>query len=737
MIATLVPLLLIPASSQGAGVQDSTGRVTVATGLLPASKALAELSKATGLALRAAPATADLPLMIRVNGAETRIVLGKIAETLGAEWRTDGAGYLLTSDSAFRKRLARTPDARRIARFEASLVAAQAETKDLRFDEAFATRTRKEGERMMASVMSSVTDGGKEVNPMSLLRSPAFTQTPASQAINGLLASIGAANLAGLPRGERVVYALTPTAMQIALPSGSRATLERFAASTAAYAQAMKNTSDGEETDMFSMISGGPVTGQGPIADAHLELWPANGMISARLVLFDAAGKSLGTGFSFLDATSPMPVVPPGGVPLVVTELGREWGAKLAAASQGIIDPRDGLGAMNGMFGGPSRAALGRPTSPALRAWIKDPVENSLAGPLFEPIATAVPGDLIATIPDAGLALLGGLVSAKEITGASALAAIEASPDFSVVHDGTWTVIGAATPSRLREGFADRRALRTLVGAIARTGFLRLDDAAQYALAQREEAGARYLGAPIVTILQGQSAFAYGTDPLVSEFETLRVYGSLSAAQRAALLAGQNVPYSALSPEASDAIGRILFDSPTGPMPSFEDAAVGEDEVEDADTERDGVAELLMGEWGTRRAERTVRFATGVPRAGYLTMTSGTNDTYRMVDSSTGATTFGGPEVLGFLRGAKDLPMFRAIVPPSNYDRFTPAQERFLSFQFVFAPKLASSATLQDHEVRSTESLTYDQLPEEFRAGVEEAAKAAAMMKQPPARVKP
>ncbi|RYG88652.1 hypothetical protein EON77_00335 [bacterium] len=81
--------------------------------------------------------------------------------------------------------------------------------------------------------------------------------------------------------------------------------------------------------------------------------------------------------------------------------------------------------------------------------------------------------------------------------------------------------------------------------------------------------------------------------------------------------------------------------------------------------------------------------------------------------------------------------MFRTFVSAAQYDRFTPAREQSLTFQFAFAPKLASTTSLQDHEVSAKGSLTYDQLPAEFRTRVEESAKAAAMMKAPSGRIKP
>lgn len=721
--------------AQAAGQEPASGRITLTTGLLPAEKTLAELSKATGLQLRTTASTADFPLFIRVKEADPRLVLAKVADLLGAEWKQEGAAYVLSSDSAYRRKLARVADARRIARLGTKLAEMDAATRNLRFDDAFAGQVRKDGEKMFEGMMKALTEGGTAFDPSTMFSSTVFTQSPASRAINSLLAGIGAANLAALVPGERVVYALNPTRMQGALPPGSRQILSAFVQGSTEFSQAMKNTGTGEGFDPMTMMGGGNTkTGKGPVADAHLELWPADGMLTATLQLFDANGDSLGQGFGFVDLSAPTAASSTGGEPLVVSELSREWGVKLKAASEGMTDLRNGPAAFSAMFGGgaaTSRSeALARPMSPALKTLIADPGDGSFTAPLFEPIAMAMPGDLIATVPDSGLSLLAGLIANERTTAAQAIAALEGSPHFSVTKDGTLTLVGAATPARLHREFADRRALRDLVAAIGRTGYLRLDDAARYALAQRSLAGAINLGSPFVTLLQGKSPLAFMGDPLVTEFETLRIYGSLGEAQRTALASGRGVPYTALSGDAADALSRLLFDSPVGPFPSLDEEGEGEN------TDPEAMMALFTG-MNTRGAERTVRFADGVPRQGYFTLKTESEENYRMTDSSTGATTFGDAGMLGFLRGAKDIPFLKNFASSANYDRFTPAKSRSLNFRFVFGPKLATMRTLQDQEVTSTESLTYDRLPKEFREGAEEAAKAAAFMKAPPSKIKP
>lgn len=725
--------------AQAAGQEPASGRITVSTGLVSVERALADLSKATGLELRTTAATADFPLLVRVKDAEPKLVLSKVAEILGAEWKQEGSTYLLSSDSAYRRKIGRAGDARRAAQLAAKIGQLDAATRGLRFDDAFATQVRKDSEKMFEGMMKAFTGGGEGVDAMAMFSSPVFTQSPASRAINALLVGIGAEKLSGLVPGERVVYALNPTRMQGALPPNSRRILEAFLQGSTEYAQAVKNTGTGEQMDFLSMMGAGrSKTGTGPVADAHLEIWPGDGMLTISLTAYDANGASLGQGFNFVDLSPPAmaPTNAPatGGEPLVVSDLGREWGTKLKAATEGTANVRSGPAAMGAMFGGAGAGArsqtLSRPMSPALKALLANPVEGSLIAPLFDPIAAVVGGDLIATVPDSALAMLGGLVGEPRATGLQAIAALESSSQFFVTKDGTLTVIGASTPARLHREFADRRALRDLVAALARTGFVRLDDAARYALAQKTQAGAANLASPIVTLFQGATPFAFGGDPLVAEFETLRIYGSLSATQRTALASGRGVPYTALSGDAADALARLLFDSPMGPMPNL-DGIEGEGE-----TDGEAVA-ALFGAMGTRAAERTVQFADGVPRQGFLTLKTDTEDHYRMTDSASGATAFADAGMLGFVRGAKDIPFLKNFAPSANYDRFTPAKTQSLNFKFVFGPKLASTRTLHDHEVTSTESLTYDRLPKEFREQAEEAAKAAAFMKAPPGTIKP
>ncbi len=738
MPALLAALAL--AALQGGAPAAKT--VTVKTGLETVAAALEAIGRATGETLRASPRLADLPLLVRVQDAPEADLLARIAETVGGEWRRDGEALVLSSDSALERKLAAAGDPKRIARLAAKLAGMERATEGLKFDETFAKKQREEGAKLFSGVFSGA--GMESFDPGKIFASSLFTQSPATRAIAAILSKIGPAPLAGIRPGERVVLALNPTRAQGALPGGSDRIVRDFLAANVRLAAAMKSTAPNDgEFDMFSAMSGamsggtatagGAVSGPDAMAYAHLDLNASDGAIVASLTAYDAEGKPIGSGFSIVDLPA-LPgkeaTKPDEAPPLVYDALAAEWGAKYRAVAEGATSSQEGLAGLATLFA-PGNAdarnrALAKGLSPALRAFLADPSKRQPAEPLFAPIADAIPGNLVATVPDDGLLTLATLAADPKTTGPKALAALEASNAFSVARREGWTIVGASTPARLRASFADRGALRTLAAAVAKTGYPRLDDLAAYAVAQGRSGGALALGAPIVALIQGAAPFALATNPLVSEFDALRIWGSLSSEQRALLAGGRGVSYRALSPGASDALSRLLYDSRVGPTPEADDGTPNPMAI---------VGGLFGG--GNRGEERTVRFPDGVPSEGFFTAKIVTSPAYRMTDSNSGATLFGGAEILGFVRGAKAIPFLASIAGNGEYDRFTPARTTDVSLRFVFGPKLAAVHTLQDQELGTGETVTYDRLPADFRAKAEELSKLAATMKGPPKPINP
>ena len=737
MPALLAALALSSAFSSA----RQTSAVTVTTGLGSVESTLEAVGRAMNKPLRATPRVAGFSLMVRVENVAPNDLLTRIADVVGGEWRQDGDTLVLSSDAGLETRLGRQLDPKRVAVVAARLATMVSQTEALQFDEAFAKGQRAEGQKLFGSMMAG--GGAEDFNPGKFLSSSLMTQSPATKAIAQILAKIGPEPLAGMRLGDRVVLALAPTRAQGRLPAGSEAIVRRFLSENAALVTAMKNTAPNDGSfDLMGMMAGGlgglgggptPAAGPEALGFAHLELTLAAGTIAAQLKAFDRDGAPIGNGLAIIDLPSPEPAPLPRddpGEPLSVTPLGSEWGAKYRAIAEGTVSPQNGFAAIGAMF---SKAgveernrAFAKGLSPELRTFLTSLDVRQPAEPLFTPVAAALRGNLVATVPDDGLVTLAGIVTDPKATTTTALRDLRAANAYSVVQKDGWTVVGAATPARLREAFADRVPLANLTRAVMASGYPRLADLAGYAVLQRNVAGALSLGAPIVALVQGPSALSLATNPLVTEFETLRVWGSLSKEQRDLLANGRGVAYSALSADASAALARILYNSPIGPS------------EEPGDGSPNPMA-MLGGIFGTenRAAERTVRFPDGVPTGGYFTARFDTGETYKMTDSNSGATIFGDAGMLGFLRGAKSVPVLAAFSGSAQYDRFTPAKQTTIALRFVFGPKLTAIHGLQDQEVGSGPALTYNQLPAEFRNQVDEVAKIAGQMKSPPKPIKP
>src|SRR5205807_465118 len=131
-------------------------------------------------------------------------------------------------------------------------------------------------------------------------------------------------------------------------------------------------------------------------------------------------------------------------------------------------------------------------------------------------------------------------------------------------QDGNWLVVAPGLPASGRANTVNRNALGILLRAMDKEGTLRLDDVANFAIAQNKAPSMNDFDM-IYPRLINSSATNRSLMPLVGNYSVYRFYGTLTAGQRQAVQASQQIPFMNLSQQQIGLIADLLYNSPQGP----------------------------------------------------------------------------------------------------------------------------------------------------------------------------
>ncbi|MEQ1934039.1 MAG: hypothetical protein ABL962_09190, partial [Fimbriimonadaceae bacterium] len=212
----MLTLALLSASLQASPV-TYTCKATSVAGVLAA------LSEQTKQTIRASGPIANEIIIVSVKDQPLKATLEKIAETTAGKWTTEDGVQVLQSDSGAQN-----------VRLQAEIAARAAIVK-------------KEFARIGATVSNKPIDYARNIQELSTVyrqleqlqdnadeklyqRLQVLTdQLPGGTLLSRTLVSFDPAVIAALPLGQRIVFAMTPSRMQRALPANAQTAARQFA----------------------------------------------------------------------------------------------------------------------------------------------------------------------------------------------------------------------------------------------------------------------------------------------------------------------------------------------------------------------------------------------------------------------------------------------------------------------------------------------------------------------------
>lgn len=746
---TLLAITLL-ASCALASCQDLSQKVTYVGPAAPAKTLLERLGAQTGVLLGTTPQTGGEVLVVHATDVPLSELLKRIAEATAAEWKEETGGYRLVRPEIVARDQQRADIADRAERIEKAVRRLMAPIeKQPQFDDPSARKMAEEARKSQSGVLLDL--GGGNLSSI-ITQSSSAIRSPAQRALIQLLDSLPPATLAAIQPGSRVVFASAPNRMQRALGPGSASILSRFVREQNTWARALADTPrDVPPANTRMIFIGGPDTSSSALDVLGKALLVVHRMgdgpfLSVEFKAADSKGQIVARASSGLspDPMPPMGPNPPGKA-IELSQQAQEYAELMAGKAQGDLSSRSVTVRLS--TGGAAIAWSGSPESvpPVPENW-----KERLANPdRFEPLefvsgealraaSTAESRNLVACIPDSGLIpTCRRLVDAK-LTPGQFLGFVEGELDLKVERPENWLLVSPRHPSEVRSSRIDRGALGALLRSTLKTGYARLDEAAAYALKQPDLLPESGFDERTLLLLSPETGRDFQFN--ASERRTmLKLFGTLSPTQRAALSRGGAIPLGGLSGTQTEWVRRMVFDSVGGPAirdPNAERTPpTGPNQVQEsvvmiasvAGGGAQGGRPRMLPSLGSETSllqERTEALPLGVPSSGALAVTirniqgvlgsraDGTDSRFMSADQLAGElASDSAPQGSG-----------PSVSEAGPYSRFRPATLSEYGFQFALSPIASLGRELRDAQlVPGSQATGLDGLPPAFRAEVERA----------------
>jgi hypothetical protein len=333
---------------------------------------------------------------------------------------------------------------------------------------------------------------------------------------------------------------------------------------------------------------------------------------------------------------------------------------------------------------------------------------------------------LVAYLPDTGIGLLSNLGAGK-IGILQAKAALEDAGGLSFAEDSGWILVRPIHPYQARTFRSDRLALQRLVSASKENLFPRLDDLAAYAAVAPQPFNEDWPVLYLLFRVPGSMALVMQEDSPAWMF--LRLYGSLTPPQRAALFEGRRLPIGTLLPNQQSLLQQIVF----GPNSSLD----VEDPASNTQSARDEILELLeesmgpigMGMRSQRgsdyRSEPTEALPNGLPANGYLAASVQTSPSAAPQGGSIFSLMMGAmtPQQLAYYTSLSEAaPM--ATMMDMKFDKLRLGQQTRIRLHVALGERLSVKQTLTDNSFpKNAPTYSLENLPADFKKLLDEARK--------------
>lgn len=701
--------------------QDLSQAVTFDAPASQASVVLGALSKRIGIPLDTTPQTKDAILLVHVSKAPLKELLAKVAEVAEAEWKANGSGFTLYRDGERQNRSVRDERDARGAESQRALDEVLAKHRELgEWSNEAANRLAK-AEKDALDKMTSTNGPIRIVGGTGRLGSG----TPGERVVARLLAAIGADRLGSVGEGDRVVFGLSPTRMQVAMPANSSVLLNAFVDQQRQYAEAAKRLKDqdGDTSRSFSIAGvsnsemgvGDPTLG---IGQAILVLTRRFGQLQANLTVADRNGDTIATAGLNLAAPTQIPASNADDVLIPISKLGREY-LDTNKAPGGSLAPRTRVGIR--MVASSSAGVISFDNnypppstliSLELRKWLTNPEENDpealLVGPSFAFAASHTKSNLVACLPDVSLDSIGNTLSLGKLTVGGLLTKTADAAQLRVDRKDGWIKVWPKYGASARNDQMNRSALGKLYRAADKQGFLRLGDMTAYALAQSKPLSTGDYDGRTLGVLSSSAALA-ATEAFM-EPNMLRLFGSLTPGQLSALQAGRSLPVAQLSSKQQGFLFDEVYRSLIGPQLMNAHA--------------NDLTSRRFLPFGTVGGERTQLLPDGIPRDAIVTLKVDRDIAAYGVDSRTGAAGFVTPSRMASNLYAADRADMSFLGEAPKFDRFAQAEQATYALAINLNPEISLSRTLTDNWADlNGPRVAYEGLSNDFRSKTAEMLK--------------
>jgi hypothetical protein len=723
-----------------ANAQDLTKKITVDIPASRATAALAALGKAAGLNMEPAGNLKDEVFVIRATDQTIDSIMQRIAQAENGKWIQQSGLYLLTRESSTSVAQEKAELQARASFIQAAIAKlTDGVAKQPKFDEAAAQKLADETKRSMEQMMQE--RGG----PGRINISGPIEKTPAARAIARLLASMDPVKLAQINQNERVVFSTNPTPVQRGLGGAGTNAFNQFVQEQKAYTAAYNAGQPQDGNNRVMMFNGFGTPSMG-VGDPRLGLGVGlvvvqrrfEGGLNIDILAADTKYDTIATGSYTLQLPRSVTTATPAGSqqPLKISDEAKEMAKAFEGNGGGAGGGPIMFRAVSVAGGGQVFATSSSPSgganikiSPALRAKILNPEKidplSFVPGEAMTALAKQSNKNLVALLPDY---CFGSLTRqfASDVTASQLLANMGPTHSLTTKQDGDWIVISPSMPYSGRAATINRSALGNLLRTLDKQGSLRLDEVANFAMAQNKVPGMNDFDIFYPRLINDSATDQYLMPLAMGNYSMYRFYATLSTAQRNAIASGQQISNMNLSSEQTALVADMVYNSMQGPTVQLDtppaQTGVTTSFITVAGQAGRGAPMMFSGGGLSAKTERTIVLPNGIPNDGFMLGTVKTEPIAMGINSQTGATAYLDPGSLAFARNAPNDPQL-ASFPTPTYDKYRMARQLNFSVRFMFNPRVMMMRSLSDTSADPDSSAgPYDSLPADFRAKVDATA---------------
>ncbi len=697
----LLPLVVVA----NIAAQDLDRRVSAEVRAASAPVAIAELSKQVGYPLEAMVSTKEDILIIKVTDVPLRVLLQKISSATGAEWEQTANGQRLIRNDSIRRREAVAEQERLAVQIQEGL---DRYKKVISEEQPISDRSASLNAERLDSFQER-QNSGQQVDWREMQRLQ--SEGPAYRLLRKITSSLDAKLLASIPDGRRVVMSNMPNRAQTQLPGNIQPLIQQFVKDQTMWAKAIKLVRDRKPNQSHYYYDNMIDPSQRKMGKLILSLSRSaeSRGIQVRIVLSDDRGRLVGQAqdnigwdweaqnrrITEAQATPNEPEIEITGVSQQITDAMRE-ASKNPQANRGTF-------------------AIKLPPEAQQILLNPDKVEPLSLIPTECVISTAKIRDVDIVCVPTEMMIYSAMTGATSIKPATFLT-IARGYGMETVWDGSWLEMRPIVGSETRKNRLDRVTLGQYIRQVAKDGRQTLENRSAFAYRSGMERESL-----LPTFLLSMSGILRDGVTYDGEWDTLRLYGSLTPQQRQAAKTGVPIPFQSLQRAQIDIFRSMVFDSPWSRLQ----------------------VNYQQEDFALAQAEDNVIYGGGLDSEPTEILPNGfTGSEKLIIQDRTNSMFFSTPEREGndqimYGESAQDLnslaqtlfqyerPEFFPWMSEPGYARgkITKVRtgiQRMLTFDVEFTRKVSLSLQLTD-KTYSGESVTLDKLPADIKKQLEDA----------------